>query len=272
MNTVLAYEHELPRFAADNDNTPQKDGKHFWPARDRLKSGKLMRSNEANAAGLRTLHRFASDLADGRTGWAVFGDSSGVDADVAKGFDEDLDIEFATPEHILALHMAGALEYRVIDGATVAVKIAGKKAYQLDDRLRGEKGPAKPEHSPSVKAELNGRYSGADWPSAPGAPRTAGELFLGATMAARPSPRVWRNDVDEPALASMYARRATAFVKGALPSALWEVAEAMVEGATAEEIGERRGHNGKYASAVGTELQRIALESVAEAYADFDAT
>lgn len=254
-----------------NDNH-KPDGRHEWPAGNRLRGGRLMRTPEANLAGLIAMVRLRGDVnaADPQEQWVAGSDSASIMEDVSSGYGDDLDIEFATAEHVLALHMAGKLGYREAQpGLTVACKRGTNRVYLLDDRSRGEKGPAKPTNPDHVRDEINGRYAGAAWPKAPGSPMTARELFIGSTIKTKAAPRTWKAN-DEGVVAAMFAKRTLAYVRGAMPSGLWSILESAANGSTAEEIGEDRGHAGKYASAVGTELQRLAIEALIEAYAEFD--
>lgn len=253
---------------ADNDNI-RPAGKHEWPCRDRLAAAKLMRTPAANAQALRALYRFRRDL-DAMAGtdyWQSFGADAAINEDVRGAFQADLHFEFATAEHLMALYDRGDLEYREYGGMPLAAhKRDGAKLYVLDDRARGERGPAKPKHPAAVQAELDRRYAGAAWPSDATVPA---DIFMGAQMRRVHEPRATASPEDRLLHAAM-AHRVDAFQRGAMSKALYKVLVDAASGATSEEIGESRGHAGKYASAVGTELQRIALEGLIEAYADYD--
>ncbi|WP_162783413.1 hypothetical protein [Devosia naphthalenivorans] len=192
-----------------------------------------------------------------------------IDEDVRR-FGVPVHVERVTAEHIVALHMTGDLEYRTApNGQVLPFKLDGEKAYQLEDRYRSVEGPAKPGHSPEVDAELNARYCGAHWPSAPGAARVARELFSGAQMKSSPAARAMHSP-ERAMVKSIYARKTVAFLKGGIPSSLWRVLEMAATGSTSESVGQSRGHYGKYGSAVGTELVRVALEALMELYAEYD--
>lgn len=263
-----------PAFFATPANDNQKaDGQHEWPAFNRLRAGKLMRTPEANRAALAALVRLRQDLtvAEGYgEQWTAASDSAAIDEDVARNYGADLKIEFATAEHLMALYLDDKLEYgEAQPGMTVACKKGEDRIYVLDDRLRGERGPAKPEHPQDVEHELNGRYAGAHWPSAPEAAKSARHLFNGAQIKTKGPVRTWKSP-DSPIIERMFSERTLAFVKGGMPAGLWTVMEATATGSSAEAIGVSRGHNGKYGSAVGTELQRMALEALIEIFADYD--
>lgn len=247
-----------------------------------------MRSPAANLAALDALLRLRGDLTASEgygEKWVAGSDSAAIMEDVTDkkfrdsdgekdrgqgGFGADLVRERVTGDHLMVLYLCGDLDYLPgSDGQVLPFKKDGSKCYQLEDRLRGEKGPEKAGHPADVEAELNARYSGAAWPSAPGAATSARHLFSGAQMKASAPPRTWQSP-EGPLVARMFSDRTLAFVKGGMPSALWQVLEAMATGSSAEAIGVARGNSGKYASAVGTELQRLALEALIEIYADFD--
>ncbi|MHA6731084.1 hypothetical protein [Devosia sp. A369] len=255
-----------------NDNH-RRPGQHEWPAYDRLKAERLMRTPEQNRTAMVALCRLRHNLVatEGQGEQSTFrSDNAGVDEDVARRFGADLIVEKVTGDHLVALHMSGDLEYRrAPDGQVLPFKKDGEKAYQLEDRYRGEKGSARPEHPQDVEAELNGRYDGAAWPKAPGAARSARQVFHGAQIKTRAAPRTFHSP-EESIVKSIYAAKTLAFIKGGLPAGLWAVLEMAATGSTSESIGEGRGHSGRYASAVGTELQRIALEALIEVYADYD--
>ncbi|MGU3495750.1 hypothetical protein ACLBXM_17050 [Xanthobacteraceae bacterium A53D] len=251
-----------------NDNDPA--GRHEWPCRDRLTARKLMRRPEANDAALRALVRFRGDLdalSGGSSDWMVAGEEAAVVEDVRGTCQPDLKFEFATAEHLMELYARGDLEYREHGGQPlIAHKREAGKLYVLDDRRRGERGPAQPRHPHAVQKELASRYAGAAWPRDA---RKPSDIFLGAQMKVGSEPRATQSPEDR-LLHTAMARRAVAFIRGALPKGLYDALEASVSGETAERIGEARGHHGKYATTVGTELQRLALEALMEAYADFD--
>lgn len=255
-----------------NDNQRQA-GAHEWPAYDRLKAGRLMRTPAENATAMVALCRLRHNIvaAEGQGDQATYrSDNAGVDEDVARGYGTDMRVERVTGDHLVALHMSGDLEYRrAQNGQVLPFKRDGEHAYQLEDRYRAEAGSAQPEHPAEVELELNGRYSGAAWPKAPGAARSARQLFAGAQMKTKTPPRTFHSPA-EAMVRSIYAAKTIAFLKGGMPSGLWSVLEMAATGSTAEQIGESRGHNGKYASAVGTELQRLALDALVEIYADYD--
>lgn len=284
---MLINHKPIHQLSAANDNI-KADGQHEWPAFDRLRAGKLMLTPEANREGLAALVRFRHDITASEgygEQWTAGSDSAAILEDVTDreysnsdgeqesgqgGFGDDLVRERVTAEHLLALYLTGDLEYRrAPDGQVLPFKSDGSKCYQLEDRIRGEKGPAGAEHPTEVEGELNARYDGAVWPKAPGAAKSARHLFSGAQMKSKAPPRTWRNP-DGPIVARMFSERTLAFVMGGMPSGLWVVLEATATGSSSEQIGESRGRAGKYASAVGTELQRLALESLIEIYADFD--
>lgn len=254
---------------ADNDNH-KPTGRHEWPARDRLRACRLMRTPDANRAALCALLRFRSDLdaVAGAEYWASFGEDAGTDQDTGWGWNPDMIRERVTAEHLVAMHMAGSLEYRTVDGNREVVERDGCRVYNIEDRLRGEKGPASPKHPPEVAAELAGRYSGAAWPRGTSKPA---DLFLGAQMRRCAEGRAAASPEDR-LLRSAFAKRVLAYVKGGMPTALYDALVAAADGATAEAIGESRGHNGKYATAVGTEMMRLALEALVEIYNEYDGT
>lgn len=269
--TATASAADAGCLAANDNHKP--DGRHEWPAADRLRAGRLMRTPAANQRALAALVRLRGDLdaINGRAAWCAQGDSAAVHADVKGSFQPERIVERVTAENLIALHIAGALEFREVDGSREVCEKDGARLFQIDDRLRGEKGPSRPEHPHEVEIELNARYNGAEWPSAKGAPKSARQVFLGAQIRVGAEPPVAHSPEDE-MVETYSARRTVAFVRGSMPTALWEALEDTADGSTSQAIGELRGHAGKYASTVGTEVQRLALEALIEAYADFDAT
>jgi hypothetical protein len=214
------------------------------------------------------MYRFRGDL-DAMSGtdyWRSFGADAAVNEDVRGAFGADLKREKVTAEHLIALHMVGELEYRTVGEQRSVYRRDGQTVYEIEDRLRSERGPAKPKHPAAVQSELKGRYAGAAWPADATAPH---DIFLGAQMRRVHEPRATSSPEDRLLHAAM-ARRVDAFQRGAMSKELYKVLVDAASGATSEEIGVSRGHTGKYASAVGTELQRIALEGLIEAYADYD--
>lgn len=257
--------HSLPIPANDNQ-------KWDWPTYSRLKSGRLMRTPESNVAALCALVRLRRDLeaVGGCASWTTGAPDASVNEDVSAGYGVDLKREKPSAEHLIALYIAGNLEYLPTkEGATVPFKSEDGDLYQIEDRLRGPRGPAQPEYPDEVEAELNRRYDGAAWPSAPGAASSARHLFVGAMMKAALIKRTWHSP-EHGMVNTVYAEKTLKRLQGALPSSLWSVLDQSVDGATAEAIGESRGHSGKYASTVGAELQRLALEALIEAYAAYD--
>lgn len=252
---------------AANDNT-RRPGQHEWPARDRLAAGRLFSTPSANNTALHALLRFRQDLdaVAGQEYWAAFGEDAGTDEDNGWGYGRDMVRERVTAEHLIALHLAGSLEYRTVGGQRQVVERDGCRIFQIEDRLRGERGPAAPAHPPEVARELASRYTGAAWPRDASKPT---DIFIGAQMrrchedgaAASPENRLMR---------AAFAQRVLAYVRGGVPAGLFKVLVDIADGAGAEEIGIARGHSDKRASAVGTELMRVALEGLAEIYDEYD--
>ena len=265
--TAAARRVRIDAPIAANDNT-RPSGKHEWPARDRLAAGRLFTTPSANAAALRALLRFRQDLdaVAGQEYWAAFGDEAGTDDDAGWGYGRDMVRERVTAEHLIALHLAGSLEYRTVGDHRQVVERNGCRIFEIEDRLRGERGPAAPAHPPEVARELAGRYGGAAWPRDAGKPT---DIFMGAQIrrchedraAASPEDRLMR---------SAFARRVLAFIRGGMPAGLFKVLVDIADGAGAEDIGVARGHSDKRASAVGTELMRVALEGLTEIYDEYD--
>lgn len=261
---AVAFREPLP---AANDNA-RPDGRHEWPARDRLKAGKLFPDSATNAAALRALQRFRDDLdaAAGTAYWSAFGDDAASDDDAGSGYGADMHRERVTAERLVALHMAGSLEYRTVGGHRQVVERDGCRVFEIDDRPRGERGPAAPTHPPEVARYLADQYRGAAWPRDAGKPA---DIFLGATIRRCHEGRATASPEDR-LLRAAFARRVLAFIRGGMPSGLHCVLVNIADGATAEEIGVVRGHSDKRASAVGTELMRVALEGLVECYREYD--
>jgi len=265
---VLAQSFALRSLAPAANDNHRPDGKHEWPARDRLKSGRLMANPESNAPALVALQRLRDDLdaAAGSQHWATFGDDTAVDEEVQNGFGAELRRENVTAERLVALHLVDELEFREVGGHRVVCRRDGANIYELEDRLRGERGGAHPEHPEDVAGELASRYGGAAWPRDAKKPA---DIFMGAQMRGCSEERAATSPEDGIMRRAM-ARRRLAFLTGAMPRSLFDVLRQIADGATSEEIGLSRGHSGKRASAVGTELTRIALEALVEAGADYD--
>ncbi|GGA47307.1 hypothetical protein [Pelagibacterium lentulum] len=244
-----------------------------WPAYSRLKAGRLMRTPEDNVVALCALVRLRRDLEaiGGCASWTTDTPDATINEDVQIGYGADLKREKPTAEHLIALYIAGTLEFLPTrDGELVPHKSDNGDVYQIEDRLRGPRGPELPEYPDEVEAELNGRYSGAEWPSAPNAAKSARHVFVGAMMKAAPETRTWHSP-ESGMINTIFAEKTVVHLQDALPKALWRVLESSVDGATAEEIGQDRGHSAKYAQTVGAELQRVALEALVDAYAKYDA-
>ncbi|WMT88663.1 hypothetical protein NO932_08675 [Pelagibacterium sp. 26DY04] len=252
---------------------PANDNQKWeWPAYSRLKAGRLMRTPDDNVQALCALVRLRRDMeaTGGCASWTTESPDASINEDVQVGYGTDLKRERPTPEHLVALYIAGKLEYLPSrDGEVVPHKTDGNVSYQIEDRLRGPRGPAQPQYPAEVEAELNGRYSGAAWPSAPNAAKSARHLFSGAMMKPAGEVRTWHSP-EHGLVNSIYAEKTLDYLQETLPSSLWNVLDLSVDGATAEVIGESRGHNGKYAQTVGAELQRLALEALIEAYGKYD--
>lgn len=252
---------------AANDNA-RPAGKHEWPARARLAAGRLFSAPSANATALRALLRFRQDLdaVAGREHWAAFGDAAGTDEDAGWGYGRDMVRERVTAEHLIALHLTGSLEYRTVGGHRQVVERDGCRIFEIEDRLRGERGAAAPVHPPEVAHELASRYTGAAWPQGAGKPT---DIFMGAQMRRCYEDRAAASPEDR-LLRAAFARRVLAYVRGGMPAGLFQVLVNVADGAGAEDIGVARGHRDKRASAVGTELMRIALEGLVECYSEYD--